>query len=218
MKRLFIFSCFLLQSILWLSAQSTSVEERFSLEAEVGLGYLFGSSNLSPYGIDYRKTYNNGFSYNAKIGWMLDKTWIVGVKYNAFIASENYNREVEGKTADNLEVHYIAPQIGFRKKWHDKWQMEWVVGIGYLYYHNKSFCKNTEKIYTTGALGGNTDLTFSYQLYKNFYMGIGASLTGGHSSSLKEKSEEYNQTIHLNEWNRIKIQRADWFLCFKMVM
>lgn len=216
MKRvLFLFSLLLCGASL-LSAQQAS-EGRFSMTAEAGTGLLFGQSNLSPYGVHYRGAYKGGISASVKLEWMLDRVWKAGVKYNAFETSENYGLKSGEQIADDLELHYIAPQIGFRKALGSKWRMEWTVGLGYMYYKNKSLCEETESKYTTGFLGSNMDLSFSYRLFKDFYLGVGTSLTGGRSSSLKAKTAGVRQTIDLNSRDKIKVQRSDWFLSLRAV-
>lgn len=216
MKR-FILLFVLLSAVSFTSFAQSSSEGRFSLSAELGTGQLFGNSNLSPYGARYRDAYDKGFSGSIKAFWVPDD-WLVGLKYNFFTASENYEADDMGMLAENVNLNYIAPQVGLRRMITPRLCMEYTIGAGYMHYRAEGFADGKEQpTYSTGFLGANMDLGFSYRLYKEFYMGAGASLIGGNSSSLDVDDDGVEGTVDLSKWNKIRVLRADFHLSFKAV-
>ena len=189
MKR-FILLFVLFSAVSFASFAQSSSEGKFTLSAEFGAGHLLGNSNLSPYGVSYRDAYDKSFSSNVEVFWLLDELWQVGLKYNFFTASENYEVDGVGMLAENVNLNYIAPQVGLRRM---------------------------KPTYSTDFLGANMDLGFSYRLYKGFYMGAGASLIGGNSSSLDVDDNGVEGTVDLSKWNKIRVLRADFHLSFKAV-
>ena len=96
--------------------------------------------------------------------------------------------------------------------------MEYTIGAGYMHYRAEGFADGKEQpTYSTDFLGANMDLGFSYRLYKGFYMGAGASLIGGNSSSLDVDDNGVEGTVDLSKWNKIRVLRADFHLSFKAV-
>lgn len=217
MKR-FILLFALLSAVSLSSFAQPASEGKFSLSAELGTGQLFGNSNLSPYGASYRGAYDKGFSGSIKAFWVPDD-WLVGLKYNFFTASENYEAGGMGMLAEDVNLNYIAPQVGLRRMVAPRLCMEYTIGAGYMHYRAEGFANGKERpTYSTGFLGANMDLGFSYRLYKGFYLGVGASLTGGNSSSLTEKDGGLEREMDLEKWNRIRVLRADFHLSFKAVL
>lgn len=194
-------------------------DRKISVSVDLGAGTHFAHSNLSSYGVGYRGEYKNGFSGNIKASYLLDKIFQVGLKFNLFSASENYELVKDTQVADNLDLIYIAPQLGYRKMIAENWSFDCMVGVGYMHYQSKSLCWETERKCTKGFLGGNVDLGFTRHLYRNLYMGAGISLMGGHTSSLKENVEgKEENTLNLDKWNRIKVLRADLLLSVKVLL
>lgn len=217
MKRIALFVFCLLASFAFAMAQEQE-EGRFSLSAEIGSGYLLANSNVSPYGVHSRGEFNHGVTGNVKLAYQLDKLWKAGVKYNLFAASENYAVEDGTLVANDLNLHYIAPQIGFNKAVSPRIRMDYAIGAGCMIYQNKGLYGNDEREYSKTFFGANIDFSLDYKLYRNFYLGLGASLTGGKTSSLDEKTGNDKHSVDLDKWNRIKVMRADVFLAFKMRM
>lgn len=217
MKR-FILLFVLLSAVSFASFAQSSSEGKFTLSAEFGAGNLLGNSNLSPYGVSYRDAYDKAFSSNVEVFWLLDELWQVGLKYNFFTASENYEVDGVGMLAENVNLNYIAPQVGLRRMITPRLCMEYTIGAGYMHYRTEGFADDKEQpTYSTGFLGANMDLGFSYRLYKGFYMGAGASLIGGNSSSLDVDDDGVEGTVDLSKWNKIRVLRADFHLSFKAV-
>ncbi|SHI70746.1 outer membrane beta-barrel protein [Bacteroides stercorirosoris] len=201
----------------FIRAQTYS-DSKFSISIDLGAGSFFGHSNLSSYGVDYRGEYKNGFSGNIKASYLLDKKFQVGLKFNLFSASENYDLAKETQAADDLDLIYIAPQIGYRKLIAPNWCFDCMVGVGYMHYQSKSLYNEMERECNKGFLGANADLGLNRHLYRNLYMGASVSVMGGHTSSLKEKMKGKEETLKLDKWNRIKVLRADLMLSIKVLL
>lgn len=217
MKRIILFLCTLFAYIAFATAQQQT-ESRLSLSAELGMGHLFANSNLSPSGIHYRGEHDNGFSGSVRLSYQLDKLWSVGVKYNFFTTSGNYTLDGGMRVADDVCLHYIAPQVGLKRKLRNRFLLDYALGVGCMHYQNKGLYDKQEQTYTKSFLASNIDMMISYKLYEGFYIGLGASVTGGKASSLKEKAGGVEQTLDLDKWNRIKVVRTDLLLTFKAMM
>lgn len=195
-----------------------AISEKFSISLDLGKGYLFGKSNLSPYGINYRGEYKNGFTGNIRGSYLLNRTYQVGIKYNFFTTSENYVLDKGEQVADDVTLQYIAPQMGFRKMVTDRLCLNYMYGGGYMHYRSKGLCNSVEHKYRKGFIGANADMAFTYRLFKNQYIGINTSIMGGRTKSFKETVEQTTQTVDLNKWDRIKILRADVTVSFMCLL
>lgn len=223
MKRLILFFALVLSGISLSFAQNLSTydsKNSFSLAVELGTGKLFGNSNLSPYGAHYRGVYDNGFSGNIKAFWRPGKVWQVGVKYNFFTASENYEPEGVGRLVEDVSLNYIAPQVGVRQQVGKRVEIDYTIGAGYMKYKSEGFCEDQEwDKFNTGFWGANFDLGLSYRVCKNWFLGLNASLMGGSSSSLTQKEWiGREETLDLDKWNKIRVLRADLGLSIKVVL
>lgn len=151
MRKIFLAFCLYFISTAFINAQSVS-NNKFSVSVDLGAGSVFGHSNLSSYGVDYRKEYKSGFSGNIKASYLLNKAFQVGLKFNLFSASENYNlaraNDLAKSTqiAEDVELLYIAPQIGYRTMITDKWCLDCMAGAGYTHYNSESLNKETERL------------------------------------------------------------------------
>ena len=223
MRKIFLAFCLYFISTAFINAQSVS-NNKFSVSVDLGAGSVFGHSNLSSYGVDYRKEYKSGFSGHIKASYLLNKAFQVGLKFNLFSASENYNlaraNDLAKSTqiAEDVELLYIAPQIGYRTMITDKWCLDCMAGAGYTHYNSESLNKETERECNKGFLGANADLSLTRHLYRNLYMGANISVMGGHTSSLKVETEGKEETLELNKWNRINVLRADVMLSIKVLL
>lgn len=217
MKKILVVLCLSIFCAAFTSAQSFT-DEKLSVSVDLGAGCLFGSSNLSSYGVDYRGEYNSGFSGNIKASYLFGKAFQAGVKFNLFEASENFSVAEDVSVADDVELYYIALQIGFRNMFTDKWCMEYMIGAGYMHYKSKSLYDTVDRECTKGFFGANADITITRHLYRNLYMGANISVMGGKASSFKEKAEGVTATVDLDKWNRIKVLRADFALTIKVLL
>lgn len=215
-KVIFTFTLCLISTV-FINAQSLT-NDKLSVSVDLGAGYLFGHSNLSSYGVNYRGEYKSGFSGNIKASYLLNKTFQAGFKFNLFSASENYDLTKGTQVADDLELIYIAPQIGYRTIITEKWCLDCMAGAGYMHYQSKSLYSEAERKCKKGFIGANADLSLTRHLYKNLYMGANISVMGGHTSSLKESIEGEKETLKLDKWNRIKVIRADVMLSIKVLL
>lgn len=192
---------------------TATADAPFSLTAEVGAGFLFGNSNVSPLGGDYRQHYNHGFAANVKLDYRLDQRWFVGLKYNYFLASEDYRTLDEQPVNDDLHLHYVAPQIGFRRQLGERWCMNYAVGIGCMYYKSRAQVDHTDLDSHKAFLAGHFDLAFDYRLAKGFYMGLTASVNGGRTSKLKQQQGDGpSTTLDLEGWDKIKVMKGEVML------
>lgn len=196
-------------------------DSKLSVAVDFGTGTFFGRSNLSSFGVNYRGEYKNGFNGNIKVNYLMDKEVQMGVKFNFSSVCENYNRivaEQNGQVTDDVNLLYIAPQVGYRRKLTEKWYFDCMVGLGYMHYQSQSLYNGTERECSKGFLGSNADLGLTRHLFGNLYMGANVSLTGGQTSSLEEKAEGKKETIKLDKWNRIRILKADVALSIKVLL
>ena len=108
MKRLFLSIVILLGCSSLLFAQSFT-NEKLYVSVDAGIGTLFGNSNISSFGADYRKDFNSGFSANIRANYLLNDIIQVGLKYNLFTASENLTFDT-GSIPEDVQLNYIGPQ------------------------------------------------------------------------------------------------------------
>lgn len=191
--------------------------DRWSLSAEGGGGWLIANSNLSPQGAHYRDRMDGGAVGNFKASYRLDDWWQVGVKYGYMAASGDYTLKEGMQVADDASLHYVAPQIGIRKRLSSAVDMEYMLGAGYMYYRCKELLDAEERDYKKGFWGANLDIVFSYRLSAHYRLGVGASLTKGSTGSLKECAGGAERTVKLDDWNRIRVVRTDLFLSLRAV-
>ena len=201
-----------------LSYGQSASNERFSVSVDLGAGQSFGKSNLSPYGVGYRGEYKSGFSGNIKMNYLLGKAFQAGLKFNLFSDAGNYGVASDAQVADNLNLTYIAPQIGVRVPVSDKWHFDCMIGAGYMNYHCESLYNSTEQTFKKGFFGANADLSLCRRIYGNLFLGANLSVMGGHASSLKATAGNDKNTLKLDKWNRINVLRADFGLSVKAML
>ena len=195
-----------------LSGQEKSSDSKVLVSADFGKGVLFGKSNLSPLGLDYRGEYKSGYSINAKALYLLDKHWGVGVKYNYFGASQNYLLAGGAKYADDIEMHYVAPQLEVRCPFKEVFVLACTAGAGYMRYQNKGLGE-TEVKYTSSSFGTNMDLKLEYKILKRLSLIGGASCLMGNSfKKLKTSTKDETVTLEPDSRNRIRLFRMDYVL------
>lgn len=194
---------------------SKQADERVIASFCVGVGEGFAKSNLSSYGVHYRDKLKSGMSYSLSVLYKFNSEFILGAKFSQFVASDNYMLNEGGAVAEDLDLYYVAPQIGTRYAIGEKWDLDVNIGVGYMYYHNKSLYEETERKCTKGFLGSNLDLEITRKVYGNLSIGVGLSLTGGNTSSLKESMGGKSETLKLDKWNKIQVVRTDLTLTLK---
>jgi hypothetical protein len=208
-QRVFII-CALLSVVALSSSAQETWKQRISATLDMGVGVLTGNSNLSPYGIDYRKTYKTGFSGNLNLNYRFDDDFLVGLKFNGFNASGNYTLSADERVAEDLQLTYIAPQFGYSVKFAKRFRWDWIVGLGYLRYYNEGLLNDTERKFTGNMLGSNVDMTLTYRLFKGVHIGVNTSLMYRVSGSkLKMKEGSTTTTLKPDKWNEIKMHRFD---------
>lgn len=192
-------------------------EKDFLISVDAGKGVMFGKSNLSPWGVNYRKEHQDGFTANLKAFYRMEKCWIIGAKYSLFIASENYEINDGKPTVNDITLNYIAPQIGYRKNVTPYLIFGFAMGAGYLHYGSKSLTDNTEYQFKSSSWGGNFDLTLDYMLFTNFAVGIDASIIGGNKfKKLDQVMNDREETLKPDKWNQIRVLRADFTIGIKV--
>lgn len=200
------------------SYSQNASDTRLQVTAELGTGVLFGPSNLSAWGVDYRNEYNSGFTGNVKALYRLNKILVVGLKYSLFVASENYELSKDERVADDVSLNYIAPQIGCRRMINEKFIFGYAIGAGYLRYDCKSRLSETEYKFNSASWGANADFTLDYQLLECMAIGFDISLMGGNRfKKLNETVGDAKEvTLHPEKWDRLKVMRADFLLGVKV--
>ena len=161
MRKLILSFLFVLSSIIGF-AQSFSGDKLF-ISVDGGKGVLFGKSNLSPFGVNYRGEYNGGLTCNVKTLYRIDKFWVAGLKFNLSGTSANYTLDDKTNVADNVELWYLGPQLGFKIPITERTLISCVLGAGYLHYRDEGR-SNSEFKCTSGALAGNMDFLVEYKL------------------------------------------------------
>lgn len=139
------------------------------------------------------------------------------MKLSHFLAGESLSTEL-GSTPEDVELYYIAPQFGIQYKINDKWTYEQMIGAGYVHYGSNSLMKDVERKCTRGFMGGNLDLIVTRHLFKNIYLGAGASLMLGQTSKLTEKMSGQKRDIELGKFDKIKLDRADFYITIRGVI
>lgn len=213
MKRFFLMLAMVVICTPCLFAQS-SENEKFQMSVDAGVGMLLGNSNISSYGANYRKDFNSGFILNVRTNYRVDDCFLVGLKLSNFIAGENLSTEL-GAIPEDVELYYIAPQFGMQYKFAEKWTYEQMIGAGYVHYGSNSLMKDVERKCSRGFMGANLDLIITRHLFKNIYLGAGASLMLGQTSKLTEKMGGQKRDIELGKFDKIKLDRADFYITIK---
>lgn len=214
MKKVFV--CFLFVLFCMSVSAQTYSGDKFIVSAELGQGVLFGRSNLSAFGVDYRGEYKKGFSGNVRALFLIDKSWAVGLKYNLFSSSANYALFDGNRVADDVDVQYVAPQFGIRRMINEKFVLSGTLGAGYMHYQsNGIYDGNGEFECTSSSLGVNMDFMLEYRLFKNFAVSGGVSFLGSNGfKKIKVMQDEESETLRPDKWNRIRMLRVDYILGF----
>ena len=216
MKRLFLAIAVMVGCSSFLLAQSFT-NEKLYVSVDAGIGTLLGKSNISSFGAEFRKNFNNGFTANIRANYLLNKEVQAGLKYNLFQASENLTTG-SGIVPEDVELYYIAPQLGVCLKINEKWTFETMAGTGYMHYDSQSKVNNVERKCSRGFLGSNFDLTITRHLFKHIHLGAGISLMGGQTSKLNEKVGGVNETIKLEKSDKIKLLRTDFVISVRCML
>lgn len=210
MKKVIVCVLFVLFCML-ISAQTYS-GDKFIVSAELGQGVLFGKSNLSVFGVDYRGEYKKGFSGNVRALFIIDKNWTVGLKYNIFSSSANYALLDGERVADDVNVQYVAPQFGVRRMINEKFVLSGTLGAGYMHYQSKGVCDGEFEC-TSSSLGVNMDFMLEYRLFKNLAVNGGVSFLGGNGfKKMKVIKDQVSETLRPDKWDRIRVLRVDYLL------
>ncbi len=216
MKRLAILIGFLLGFIITAMAQESNQSEeqtesrkRFSMELSVGASHLFGASNLSPYGLHYRGAIDNGTMVNVQLNYDFKDFGPVGLKYSAFVASDNYALTEGMPVADDVSIQYIAPQIGCIVPFAKRFVYTTFIGAGCAFYKNESTVDETEREYKKAMFAAHADIGVKYRIVKDFYLGLNLAFMYGQAKSLEEKVDGVKQTIDLGKKDRIRMNRMD---------
>ena len=175
-----------------LYAQSEN-SKKSMLSVHVGptwqMGTQMGLSNLEDtYGKDLRK----GIAWDASY-WYVGKgprdkgiRLAPGFLYQGSIYKGSYDTG-----ADNIHMHYIAPQFGvfFIEKY---FQIQAATGIGYQLYKNKSTVYDKPREVEINRMAGNFSLSGEYFLSRQ--IGVSAQLNWVISSASSYQTKYHDQT------------------------
>lgn len=184
-------------------------QERFSFSVSAGKGNLFGKSNLSVMGCEYRSAYDKGFDANMKVAYLVNRIFQIGVKYDFFQSAGDFTLSNGSMVVSDAELNYIAPQVGIRKNITNKLLCEFMVGAGYVHYKNSGEYGGNEYKATKGFCASNFDASFFYRIYNHVYLGIGASFMGGNASSFDMDGAG---TVDLEGRDKLKLRKGDVFV------
>jgi hypothetical protein len=195
------------------NAQEAPETKKITATIDLGGGFLVGQSNLSPFGVDYRKNYSSGMNANVKLAYSFTKSESIGLKYNILVASGNYDIKGDASVADDLTLHYLAPQYIYTHTIGKKLLLNYSIGAGYLMYRGKSLLGAQELKNRVNMWAANIDLALLYPVSKRVNMGVNAGImTAFNGSKLSRTTNGVKEMIKLDDWNKIKINRVD--LCF----
>ena len=192
MRKLILFFLFVF-SVTVGFAQSFSGDKLF-ISVDGGKGVLFGKSNLSPFGVNYRGEYNGGLTCNVKTLYRIDKFWVAGLKFNLSGTSANYTLDDETNVADNVELWYLGPQLGFKIPITERTLISCVLGAGYLHYRDEGRSNSEYKLTDHLAVNG------------------GFSVLSGDFKKIEMTADEKKETLRPNKLDRLYMRRLDFQL------
>lgn len=184
-------------------------EDKLFISVEGGKSVLFGKANLSPFGVDYRGEYDGGMMCGVKALYRIDKFWVAGLKFNLSATSANYALDDETKVADNVELWYLGPQLGFKLPINDRLLFSYVVGVGYLHYRDEGRSAADFKC-KSGVMAGNMDFLLEYKLTKHLAVNGGFSVLSGDFKKIKMTVNDKKETIRPDKLDRIYMRRIDF--------
>lgn len=217
MKRLAILIGFLLGFIIAAMAQENNQSEeqtgkrkRFYIEAGSGFSYLCAATNLSPYGLHYRGGIDNGVTYDVQFNYNFKDFGPVGLKYSGFTASGNYTLADGMPVADDVDIHYIAPQIGYIVPFAKRFLYTSFVGAGCAFYKNESTMGEAEREYKKAMFAAHANIGVKCLIVNDLYIGLNMTYMYAQAKSLEEKVDGVKQTIDLGKKDRIRMNRMDF--------
>lgn len=188
-----------------------------------GIGLTGGESNLSPFGMDYRKNYKNGRVADVQAGYRWSRFWSAGLRFNQLWASANYDVDAGNDAfgyADDVKVSYIAPQIGVNLYSGKRAELWLQGGVGYMHYRSEGYgfldgSSTVEKMTVTSSSPAfNGDFRFDYKLTDFLY--LNATVTALYANGFKKNKYKYDgdtkETIEPEDYGRLKLWRTDFSL------
>ena len=209
MRKLILSFLFVLSAMVGF-AQSFSKDKLF-ISVECGKGVLFGKSNLSPFGIGYRGVYDGGLMCNVKALYRIDMFWVAGLKFNLSGTSANYGLDDGTNVADNVDLWYLGPQLGFKIPINERTFFSYVLGVGYLHYRNEGR-SNADFKCSSGAFAGNMDFGIEYKLTGHLAVNGGFSILTGDFKKIKMTLDDVEETLRPDKLDRIYVRRLDFQL------
>lgn len=188
------------------------LQNKFLVSADVGIGFLVGNSNLSPVNPDYKNEYKHGISSNLQVLYLLNKRIGIGMKYNYWKTSGKY--ELVGGSVnyeDNVNLHYIAPQLELITPLTNSLSLINTVGVGYMRYKNKADLLRWKM--STNSFAANIDMMLDYKVTSRFAVRLVTSyLTGSGFKHVKQTADGIESSSNWEKERRIKIHRIDCFI------
>lgn len=182
----------------------------FFISADFGIGILMGKSNLSPVGNDYRKEYKTGITANLISFYSFNKRVGIGVKYNYFGTSGEYDLVGEHVNyKDDICIHYIAPQFGYFMVLNRNFRLNYGIGIGIMHYKNN--VGSMEWKTSSNSLATNIDVNLTYKITKNVSFQTGLSyLKGNNFKKVKQNVDGIESSLIWENERRIRLHRIDY--------
>lgn len=134
-----------------------------------------------------------------------------GLKFNLSGTSANYTLDDETNVADNVELWYLGPQLGFKIPITERTLISCVLGAGYLHYRDEGR-SNSEFKCTSGALAGNMDFLVEYKLTDHLAVNGGFSVLSGDFKKIEMTADEKKETLRPNKLDRLYMRRLDFQL------
>jgi hypothetical protein len=192
-------------------AQETNEHSpKFMYEVGVGKGTLVGFQNISPWGVHYRGNYDSGMYLTLQFNYITKNRSFYGLKYDVFTTVGNYEIANSQRIAENINVVYLAPQIGWIRSVSPRLSIISNYGLGYSLYDNNGLLDNTEYRMISHMLGANLDFSMDYHFTKNLTMGCKTSLFAAYSWKLNRDIDGVKDKVTFDKWDRINPARFDF--------
>ena len=130
----------------------------------------------------------------VKALYRIDKFWVAGLKFNLSGTSANYALDDGTNVADNVDLWYLGPQLGFKIPINERTFFSYVLGVGYLHYRNEG--------------RSNAD----FKLTDHLAVNGGFSILTGDFKKIKATVDDKKETLRPDKLDRIYVRRLDFQL------
>ncbi|MDR0811148.1 MAG: hypothetical protein LBN23_02575 [Paludibacter sp.] len=190
----------------------------FVYEIGFGGGIAVGNQNLSPWGVAYRQYYDKPtLNLNANVAYLYADKTLVGLKYQMFTTTGDYQLSTIENIIENVTVNYIAPQIGLHYSISRYFAINAQAGGGYMRYAGKGLNNKKEYSFYSDLIAANADFSLEYKLNKRNSLLFNISgVSTLYSKDLYLDIDNNKQNLNPDKWNTIKVNKVDLALFWKI--